>query len=310
MEPNITSNNTQKSNILNPKLLIIFVIVLLVIAALLYYFYFRNIKSLSKPLQQLDTSKSISPITYAQDQNKAVAIVGQEIIYQSDLDTEIAFQPPSKDQDLKKRMIEKIATDSAVLQGAREIALISLDDSTFNSKTKDYAKRVKLVKEIKDKIEKESDSVSGVVVSAWFLNGKEGSLGYENSKKLVFEKMSNLYAQVKDKKITLAQAADSIKNDSEISKIDPAYKVNALFNFQSSKTEPVTRDDDFNQAIARAGEGEITDLLVGTSIDQKGKPIESHYHFGQVTKRIVNDKILSLDDWLGNKRKVYALTIY
>jgi hypothetical protein len=226
------------------------------------------------------------------------------------LDTELIFQPPSTDPGLKKRVLEKIATDSAILQGAREIALVSLDGSVFNYKNKDYAKRVKLVKEVKEKIEKEADNIAGTVVSIWFLNGNVGELGYETSKKLTFDKISKLHADVKSGKITLAQASENIKNDSQLSKIDPAYKINASFNFQSSQGKPITRDKDFNQAILKLTEGEITDLLIGVSTDPKGKPIESHFHFAQVTKRTINEKISSFEDWLEKTRRKYAAIYY
>lgn len=311
MEPSVPFSSPNKPAILNPKILIPLIIALIVfIGALAYYLSFQKTIPLQKQIEQLDPKNSTSLVTLTEQHNKAIAKVGQEIIYQSDLDTELIFQPPSTEPNLKTRMLEKIASDSAILQGAREIALVQLDESVFNSKNKDYAKRVKLVKVAKDKIEKEANSIEGTVISVWFLNGNVGQLGYEKAKQLTFEKISKLHAEVSSGKMTLAQASESIKNDSELSKIDPAYKINASFNFQSSKEEPVTRDKDFNQAIFNLNEGEITDLLIGVSTDQAGKPIESHYHFAQVTKKTINEKISSFEDWLEAKRKTYAITYY
>lgn len=319
MEPSVQSNIPNepvlsfgnKPWIFNPKIFIPLIIALVVfISALAYYSFSQKVNLFQKPIEKLIPGSSTSPVTLTEGQNKEVAKVGQEIIYQSDLDTELTAQPSSFDPNIKALMLQKIASDSVILQGAREIALVKLDESVFNSKNKDYAKRIKLVKEAKEKVENEADNIEGTVISVWFLNGPVGPLGYDKSKQIALEKITKIYADVKAKKITIQQAGEAIKNDSSLEQIDKAYKTNASFTFKINHEEPVTRDEDFNSAILNLKEGQLTNVLVGNSVDQSGSPIQSHYHFAQLIKRNVNEKFTSFENWLEKVRKAYAVTYY
>lgn len=310
MEPTVPYSSPNQPGIFNPKNITILVILLIVLAGAGYYFYNQKDSALKSQLEKIDPQNSTSPINISAENNKAIGQVGQEIIYQSDLDTELAFQPSSTDSSMKKRVLDKIATDSAILQGTRELALITLDDSVFNSPLKDYTKRVKLVREAKEKIENEADSFAGTIVTIWFLNGKAGALGYEKAKQIAFEKISKLQADVKSGAITIQQAAESVKNDSQLAQIDPAYKTNASLDFKVKKDERITSDLKFNEAIFKLTEGETTDIFTGSSPTLTGNLVETRFHFAQLSKRTVNDKFNSFENWLEGKRKVYAVTYY
>lgn len=310
MEPSVPYSSPNQPGIFSPRNIIVFVVLLIVLSGISYYLYNQKNSALKSQLDKLAPENSTSPITVSAEDNKAIGQVGQEIIYQSDLDTELAFQPPSEDLNMKKRVLDKIATDSAILQGARETALITLDDTVFNSPTKDYTKRVKLVKEAREKIENEADSFAGTIVTIWFLNGKAGALGYEKSKQIAFEKISKLQADVKSGSITIQQAAESIKNDSELAQIDVAYKTNASLDFKVKKDENITSDLKFNEAIFKSTEGETTDIFTGSSPATTGQLVETRFHFAKLTKRTVNDKFNSFENWLESKRKAYAITYY
>src|SRR5437016_3940350 len=99
-----------------------------------------------------------------------IAKVGNEKIYQRDLNTELANYPPQKNIDRKRQLLQKIVKDSIILQAGEKDGLIKLDSSVFDSSTKDYLKRVKLVAEVQELVEHRKDHITGAVLSIWFYN--------------------------------------------------------------------------------------------------------------------------------------------
>lgn len=250
-------------------------------------------------------------ISPAQIPPEVVVKVGNEYIYQRDLDIEMAQQPPVATDSTKRAVLKKLTADSILIQAALKDKIATEDAATFNSPNKDYKKRVALVEEIKKTVRSNSDSISGKVISIWFWNGKVGSLGLEKSKQLAFEKISRIQTDVKSKKITIDEAVKRIQQDSSLSQLDPAYRSNASFDFQKKPDETISQNLKLNNTLQSLKEGEVTEVVLGNLKDRKtGKVTENYYSFGFVEKRINDGKYKSLRDWFESHAKNYEIKYY
>ncbi len=271
--------------------------IVVIFVALAYFFY-------PKPQTPLQTSGESSADT-------VIAKVGEESIFQRDLDTEIQYYPKEAKIDPKKVLLEKIIQDSVILQGAQTEKLITLDQSIYNSPTKDYLKRVKVVEDAKKAVGEKSDSIQGTVISIWFYNIKPAAMGYEKGKETAFTKISQLQKEVKEKKITAEQAAEIIRNDTSLGEVDVQYKTNASFDFSATKDRRITFDPDFDNKLWGLNPGEVTDVyLAGITEPGTGQKTDTVYLFGYLDKKVSSGKIANLDDWISKKRKDYAVTYF
>lgn len=311
METQTKELNTPPPNFFkNPRAFLILItsLVLIVVLISLKSIPFLNVKTPSKSLPKPSLGpKAPSPFISS---NKVIAKVGEELIYQKDLETEILYYPPVKNFD-KSYLLKKIVKDSIILQAAKADGFISLNTTTYNSLTKDYLKRIKLVEEAKKIINNQADGIEGTAVFMWFINGPVGPLGYEKSKEIVYAKILRLHTLVKNKEMTIRQAGEQIKNDTSLAQIDPAYKTNAILDFKALKGERITINEDFDKALWKLQKQEVSDVFVGKARNQgTGKDVEAFYSFGEVTKRITSGKVTSFDNWFAKKEKEYAVKFY
>jgi hypothetical protein len=251
------------------------------------------------------------PAANTQKPDGAIAKIGQEFIYQQDLDFEIAHYPQGNNEEVKKFLLTKIATDSAILQGAQKEKLITLDSTTYNSSEKDYTKRIKLVETAKRMVSEKSNGIKGTVVAIWFFNNKEGSLGYEKGKQFAFDKISKIHDEVKSGALTIEQTGEKIKNDSSLIKVDTAYKTNAYFNFDVQKGQTITFVPEFDALLWKSKPGEVTEVYLASDKSMiSGETREALYMFGQVSEAKTNNKINSLDEWINQQIKAYEVKYY
>lgn len=240
-----------------------------------------------------------------------IAKVGEELIYQRELDIELSAYPPSLPIEVRKKLLlEKIASDSAILQLAKKDNLInSLDDSFFNSSGVDYLKRLRTIAEIKNKVEGESGKIAGAIVSIWFYNfGVAAPVGYDQGKQLALQKITKLHTDVKSDKMTIEQSAESIRNDSSMRTLDPgSYKQNAIQPFDTSIEDLITHNTDLDKQLRSLPIGGVSDIFLSTEpfFDKPG-----FYQFGQVTDKVSNSKFGSFSEWLTKGQKNYAVTLY
>lgn len=237
--------------------------------------------------------------------------VGQENIYQKDLDREFFYYPLSKNSDTEKLLKQKIVKDSITLQAMQVEGLIKLDESVFNSFQKDYLKRTKLIAEAKKMFENRRDRISGNVISIWFYNSRPAVVGYEKGKEIALSKITALQAQVKSKKITIQKAAQEIMDDSSLKEVDVSYRSNAIMSFQKAAKDAITFDPGFDSLIRSLAPGEITDIYLAKDKDKDtGKPVDAVYMFAQVYERTANGNIMDFDQWYAQQEKRYEITYY
>lgn len=313
MEPSVQFNSPDKPGILQPKIVLFLVAVLIIIGGLIYYFYPQKTNPIQKQIEQLAPEKPPPLINLSSDPDKAIAKVGEEIIYQKDINMELSAQPSEvRSQDLTiKYTLEKIASDSAILQGGKADGLITLDKSVFNSLDKDYFKRLKLVKDTKKQVSDKADGVKGALVSIWFNNNFNlGKNNIDQRKQIALEKITKLHDDVKSKKITIEQAGEVIKNDSSLKAIDPAYQVNAYTAFDTAKQTRIFFDEEINNTLLKLNIGEVSGVLLGFDKYTDGKKYEALYVFGQVKQVVSQGQFQNFDSWLKTQLAKYEIKYY
>lgn len=313
MDPSPQDNQQMPGQIMIPpapssKKIVLIIALLLILALVAGAFIFYP------PLKKLiPLSKPAAPIYKIQNQasSGAIAKVGEEFLYQQDIDSEISRYPNPKLVD-RKTAIDKLVEDSVILQGAKAdgISGAVLDNSIYNSTKKNYIKRLQTIEQIKKTITGQESSISGTVVSIWFNNGKPGPLGYEKGKQLALTKITPLQADVKAKKITAKQAGEAIQNDVSLAGVDTAYKSNAFANFTVNQDQKITFDPGFDAKLRALKPGEVTDVYLASLKDATGAKMDVAYLFGSLDNKAANGKISSFENWLLQKRRAYAVIHY
>lgn len=250
-------------------------------------------------------------ISEKKEPTAAVMKVGEELIYQQDFDFEKSQYPPVQGVDINKLLVDKIITDSIILQAAKADGVITLDNSVFNSKNKNYLNRVKLIKQIKKTINEKSDSISGSYVTIWFFNDVAPKIGLEKAKQIALEKITKIHADVKVGKLTMKEAGEVIAKDNSLEDIDPAHASNAYYEFTKKTNEKFSTDPKIDALVSSLKEGEISDVYLAKATPfTLGKETEALYKFIQVDKKISSGKFTGFEDWLSQKKKLYEVIYY
>lgn len=296
----------------NRKKIIYIALALIVVTVVIAGIYLLSSKSQGTPANTTaditGTKFPTGGITSATGNKQIAATVGEENIYQKNVDILVANATRGIGVDYNKLFTDKLIEESIVLQSARKDKLVTLDNSVFNSENIDLIKRSALVKQIKDAIENKADKIEGSVISIWFYNDVLGSLGLEGGKKFAFDKITPLQNQVKSGIITTKEAADRIRNDASLGQIDENYYHNAIFDFSANKGSKISFDASFDKVLWSLKEGETSDvyLLKDKNVDT-GEIVDALYVFGQVTKKTAKDGANGFDAWLNDNKKLYAV---
>ncbi len=240
---------------------------------------------------------------------KIIAKVGKEHIYQKDLDLEIQAYP-IKNTNAQKLLMNKIMNDSIILQAGAKEGIIQLDQTVFDSSSKDSLKRTQLARRVKSLIEEKSVNISGTVITIWFYNVTPAPIGLEKGKELAFTKISKLHNDVVSKRLTIQQAAEEIRNDASLAQVDLQYKSNASFDFKVSNNKRITFSPEFDTVIRSLQPGQISpvQLVQDTEVHTRQK-IDAVYMFAQVTEKKLSE-VTGFDEWLKQHQKEYEVIQY
>jgi len=253
-----------------------------------------------------------SPALPSSPDQKIIAKIGEENLYQKDLDTEMHYYPLKNKADTKQVLLKKMEKDSIILQAAQQEGLIQLNASIFNAPGKDYLARMKKITEITNTISQRQDKIKGSFVSIWFYNNaKPTTMDQTAAKQLALTKITAVYDLVKAKKITMQQAGERLKADTSLAQIDIAYKSNAIRDFAVAPSERITFDKNFDDKIKQLQPGQLTDLYLAKDKELKTKRIiDAMYMFAQVSSRSNTGNTSTFDDWYAKKEKLYAISTY
>ncbi len=240
----------------------------------------------------------------------AAAKIGAEIIYNVDVTRETSALPNSDDSSVIEQVFNKMVNDSVTLQQAAKEGYIKLDTTVFNSRTKDYTKRIELIEEAKRSVEMNADGYSGSFVAIWFHNQKPGRVGYAQGKQLAYNKIKPLYDQVKAGQMTMLEASDAIIADASLEDVDEAFRVNSYGDFKVTAETQATFDPAFNAKLAKLRPGQITDLHLAKDKDERGNMIDAVYMFGKVDSVTANKGYTNYEEWLDLHRSKYEIIQY
>jgi hypothetical protein len=239
--------------------------------------------------------------------------VGQESIYQKDLDYEISKSPRSEqqNQDNINSLKDKLINDSITLQQAEKDKLIKNESKFYNSISKDYLLRIKTVDNVKNILDARAERIQGNIVTIWFHNLVIPQMGIEKAKVIVKNKIDLIYSDVKSNKITIAQAVNKIKTDTSLKEIDSAYAANAEYKFNAVYGDKITIDKEFDDSLWLLKQGELTAVqeLKGTNMKQNSTE-GVLYAFGIVEQRTNSGDRKDYQKWLEESTKLYEVAKY
>lgn len=240
-----------------------------------------------------------------------VATVGKEVLYKEDLEQQQSLYAGDVTKVPKAEFVNQLVKDSIILQAGANAGFIKLDNTAYNAKDKNYILRAKLVQDVKDKIQSESNSISGNVVSIWFANDVPPAMGADKAKQFAYQKIVALQQDVKLKKITIQQAGAQIKADTSLAQIDEAYKINAIFPFSKKQGQLITISKDLDAALWQLPVGGVTDVILVKSMPTyDSKEVDAVYMFGQVSAKDGTGTISNFDSWYDQQKAQYAIKIY
>lgn len=243
-------------------------------------------------------------------EEKPLAKIGEETIYQRDLDHERAVHPIKNDEELKTVLLEKLLMDSAVLQAGAAEGLVELTPAIFNSLNKDYALRLAAIEQVVNAIAAQSQQSEGAYVAIWFMNNEPGALGYEAGQAKARQVITDVHAKVKSGELTIEEAGEEIAANESLRQVDPAFATNAYAAYSAGPNQPPTFDDNFNQIIMALQPGAVSEVVTITDKQlSTGEIRPALFAFAQVTNQ-VTDGPVSVDAWKAAQRARYAVTQY
>lgn len=309
----------------NPRLLVAGIIVAIVLVAGIIYTVASQPKVAVNPVVT-DRPWNQSPKFVA---DKKEGSVGKDTIYGDDLNYKfytnyqaLKNAPDSQVAAVKSDLMSLVASESAMLQAAKDQNIANVPDSLINNPQKDQAARESLVKEISQTIKKDSRSMTYSVVSIWFYNMFAPKVGLPAAVKTAEVKINKLHDQLASGQMTMKQAGDAIKADTDLARLDINYQGNA---YQLLENVPPgigpSRFDQVNEVTLKLKEGEISPVIkvVKTGKELKAMPdikftnsgnMDVNEQFFTITKleSVVNGKYPGLRDWVLEAMAKYGYT--
>lgn len=241
----------------------------------------------------------------------AIMTVGEEILYQEDLDRFLQVLPPST-PEREKLARTAMKEESIALQAGAKAGVITLGASFYNARNKDYEQRSARYVAVQQGIKQRTARISGSVLTLWFFNNNQaGSAGYEQGKRIALQKMTDLHTKVKNRQLSMTEAATELKQDTSLERLDVVWQQNAIFTFENvGPDEQITFDEPFNKNIRALAAGGVTDLTL-LSVESNGTQREALYTFAQVASKS-NGSIQegSFEEWLSVQQKNYDVIEY
>jgi hypothetical protein len=283
------------------------IVFLFVIVLSLNYFNIISLQDLLYPGNFF--KKEASREARVKDREEIIAWAGEEAIYQADLEMELYSYPSTNQEEASKLLLVKIVKDSIILQAGSDEGWIKLDSSVFNSIKKDYMKRIGLVREVRRIFDNRQTGIKGNIISIWFNNIYPGAVGYERGKEVALGKITSLQNRVKNKAITIQEAAQEIIDDEGLAQVDSSYVSNAILDFKAGPDEQISFDPVFDDLIRELSEGEVSDVyLAKDEVGEGGVKVDAVYMFAQVNEKEDKGIGLGFDEWYSQKEKKYEVS--
>lgn len=130
------------------------------------------------------------------------------------------------------------------------------------------------------------NNLQGSLISVWIYKDNIGPLGYENSKQLAYQKISQVHERVKSGSLTMAQAAEILKNDRELVQLGSFSLGNIYLKFDAGRRQTITVDPLFDDFLWLLSDGSVSDIYLAraNSLEEAIEP-DAVYMFAQIDKR-------------------------
>jgi hypothetical protein len=129
--------------------------------------------------------------------------------------------------------------------------------------------------------------INGEEITVWYDNMYKPPMGIAQAKIIAYNTISKLYLQIIAGKMTLKEAGDYIKSDTDLAQIDPAYQNNAYIAFTAYQEPPFFIDPQLNQKLWSMKENSISEILTGHDLDNNNKSYDDHFAIIKVNKKVV-----------------------
>ncbi len=267
--------------------------------------------------QQTPRETAVQPTTLikpAAPQEKVIAKVGEESIYASDLGMELTYYPAVTEvegQPVKEYLLDKIVLDSILLQELADPSL--LDQTTYNSPTKDYLKRTKLTQELRAKQEASllatAPGQEGTLLSIWFYNERFPKYTRDEAKSIAQKKITSVHEQLKSGAINVEKAIASIKDDASLRDLDFNYQGNASLQFKVVDRQNSTLSNispSLLQEVLSLPGGGITKIY-----EAKISANEEFFIFAVIDSVTADgEQPLTFEEWVAHTKPNYEVVIY
>ncbi|MFO0704191.1 MAG: hypothetical protein U0525_05780 [Patescibacteria group bacterium] len=122
-------------------------------------------------------------------------------------------------------------------------------------------------------------------ITIWYDNFPSNSLTLEQRKKIAFDTLTSLRKQVESGAMTMKQAGDAIKTNTDLKLVDEAWEANAYSDIKFTKKDsPIYLDPAMQAKLWTMKTGELSEILTGYSIGQTTKE-DAYYTVIKVNKR-------------------------
>lgn len=209
--------------------------------------------------------------------DEAIMKVGEETLYGCDLNAMFVIYEPDAyiqpaaigPQDPKlNSVLDAMITNSGLLQEAQKRGLVNLDETIYNSPTKDQVKRMDTLRELRDSLGNSlNKTVDYEAIAIYFHNQVDPKIPLDQAQTAAKAKMDNLYTRLQSGEITMKQAgdeiaADDIKGDTtgvSLANLDTQYQTNA-YNFREGHNfdSDFFTDSSLNEELRSLGEGQMS----------------------------------------------------
>ncbi|MEX0895629.1 MAG: hypothetical protein WDZ94_01665 [Patescibacteria group bacterium] len=211
------------------------------------------------------------------DCHAPIMTVGSETLYGCDLNAlfalyelEAYIQPNqiSPQDSTLNSVLDRLITNSGILQEAEAQNLLTLDDTIYNNSSKDTLLRYETLADLREQFADQFEKrVDFEAISIYFHNQVAPEIPLEEAKTAAKAKMDNLYARLQSGEITMEQAgaeirADSIQGDEtgvSLAQMDEQFQENAymvreghIFNSR------IFKDPVFDDELRSLGEGQLS----------------------------------------------------
>lgn len=328
MDPtiNTTPSNPSPSNSSGKgKLILVIVIVGIIIFSLLSAFLFFKDRIPGLPGTAPTTPPSAITEQQALSENglfpqdEVFATVGEEEIFGSDLNfiaytyynteyNKLVNEGQPAPETLKDNALQKAINDSVILQEGAKDNLVLLTTSIFNYPQKDFWARQMAVQNVEDAYNASQQTYSGESITIWFYNVQPPKVSETEAEQIAKEKITELYNDLLANRITMKEAGDRIKQDTELAQIDFNYKGNAYYEFKDSSLQnPPFSKEEKNKATFALGNGQMSGIIRVPAQGKGSDPREEYYTIVKVNEITPGNATVPFNTWLETVKEEYTI---